>query len=107
MGAKGSVQYVYDAFTTTVAFQQAKGTAKSTNSLKVTYVEDGVTANVKKKKGKKATWDIAYATGDLTVKAKSTKVYSAALDYGNADITLKRDNSGASGKTSLGYKVAF
>jgi len=104
-GAKASVQYVYDAFTTKLSFKPAKGATPASNTLKVTYVEDGVTANVSKTKGKGATWDIAYATGDLTVKAKSTKVYTAALDYGNADLTLTRNTTKKT--TSLGYKVAF
>ena len=105
MGAKGSVQYVYDAVTVKLSASQAKGAVEASNTLKVTYVEDGVTANVQKIKGKDATWDIAYATGDLTLKAKSTKVYTAALDYGNADLTLTRDTDEKT--TSVGYKVAF
>ena len=105
MGAKGSVQYVYDAVTVKLSASQAKGTVAASNTLKVTYVEDGVTANVEKVKGKDTTWDIAYATGDLTLKAKSTKVYTAALDYGNVDLTLTRDTDDKT--TSVGYKVAF
>ena len=104
-GVKASAQYVYNAFTTKVSFKPAKGATPASNTLKVTYAEDGVTANVAKTKGKGATWDIAYATGDLTVKAKSTKVYTAALDYGNADLTLTRNTKKKT--TSLGYKVAF
>jgi hypothetical protein len=108
--AKVSGQYeVIDDLKIKLTLQpKKKGVSESTHTTKVTYETDEAEVNVSIIKDKKVEWDAAYTFGDLTFKADHKKVYSAALDWGNADLTLKHEESDEKkNEVSLGYKVSF
>ena len=82
--------------------------------INLTYaMSDALSLSSEIDKGKTTTLVASYTAGDMTASVSKTDDgttdASVALDFGNADLTLKRDggaNSGA-GDTSVTYKVAF
>ena len=78
-----------------------------------TYNLDGVVLKATAEKTNNVKKDVlleaSYTTGELTFTADSEDKMTAALDMGNADLTLERENNAAKTKkvTSLTYKVSF
>lgn len=90
----GSASYTMDALTVAVAYDSDKGASGSK------MIAAGT---------KTSTITATYVAGDLTAKI-GTKYdgstdYSLALDIGNADLSIERDDSKS--KTSMKYAVAF
>lgn len=88
----------------------------NTNGHKVvgTYTLDSLVVKATAEKGKDLTYGATYVTGDLTFdalidpNADGKDKISAAMDMGNADLTLAVEDGTTSNKvTSLTYKVAF
>jgi hypothetical protein len=107
--AQAKVTYVasMDAFT-------VEATAKTGGyDIVGTYNLDGVVLKATAEKTSNLKKDVlleaSYTTGELTFTADSDDKMTAALDMGNADLTLERENNSAKTKkvTSLTYKVSF
>jgi len=85
----------------------ATASSASTSSVEATYTLDGIAITAKAARAATGvttnTLKATYTSGDLTVTANNTNTVSAALDLGNADLTVKRD----AGVTTMTYKVAF
>jgi predicted porin len=107
--AHATVTYVaaMDAFT-------VEATAKTKGyDIVGTYNLDGVVLKATAEKTNNVKKDVlleaSYTTGELTFTADSNDKMTAALDMGNADLTLERENNTDKTKkiTSLTYKVSF
>jgi len=85
----------------------ATASSASTSSVSGTYALDGISVTAKAARDADgdttSTLKASYTSGALTVTANNTNTISAALDLGNADLSVKRD----AGVTSMTYKVAF
>ena len=90
----GSAAYTVDGLTVAMAYDSLKGASGS----------KGIAAGTKT-----STISATYVAGDLTAvigtKFDGTTDYSVALDLGNADLKLARDDSNS--KTTASYSVAF
>ena len=90
----GSAAYTVDGLTVAMAYDSLKGASSS----------KGIDAGTKT-----STVSATYVAGDLTAvigtKFDGTTDYSVALDLGNADLKLARDDSAS--KTTASYSVAF
>ena len=109
--AVGSATYTstFDAITVT-----ATASSDSSNSLSGAYTLDGITLTAKSARTAagvtSSSLTAKYVSGDLTITADNDSAFSAALDLGNADLTLARSGKSATtapSTTSLTYKVAF
>jgi hypothetical protein len=107
--AHAKVTYVasMDAFT-------VEATAKTGGyDIVGTYNLDGVVLKATAEKTSNLKKDVlleaSYTTGELTFTADSEDKMTAALDMGNADLSLERENNADKTKkvTSLTYKVSF
>ena len=86
-----------DALTVTASVDNASATSAS-----VAYTLDGITVTAEYD-GTDTAVSASYTSGDLTVTANSASKVTAALDLGNADLTVTRDG----GATTMSYKVSF
>jgi len=81
----------------------------NTHELILGYDLSGIALAVTEEKDKKSAASAAFTSGDLTVTVArvndGSNDVTAALDLGNADITLERD--GSKSKTTATYKVSF
>jgi len=102
--AVGSVTYASTVGAITVS---ATASSASTSSVSGTYTLDGIAVTAKAARAATGvttnTMKATYTSGDLTVTANSDNTVSAALDLGNADVSVKRD----AGVTTMTYSVAF
>ena len=115
--AVGTATYTttLDAITLTASASSATtATASAASSLSAAYTLDGITLTAKSAKAatgvNSSSLTASYVSGDLTVTANNNSAFSAALDLGNADLTLARSASNATtapSTTSVTYKVAF
>jgi hypothetical protein len=95
--AKATYKISMDAFT-------LEATAKKGgHEVIATYTMDGIIVSATAENGVDTKVEATYTNGDLQVSADSTNKISAAMDMGNADLTLERENK----VTSLTYKVSF
>tara|TARA_B110000211_G_scaffold233332_1_gene299277 strand:- start:3435 stop:4289 length:855 start_codon:yes stop_codon:yes gene_type:complete len=86
-----------DALTVGATVDQASAVTAS-----VSYTLDGITVTAEYDAGVTSVSG-AYTTGDLTVTANSDSEVTAALDLGNADLSVERN----AGVTTMTYSVAF
>ena len=86
-----------DALTITASVNNS-----STTKGSVAYTLDGITVTAAYD-GTDTDVSASYTSGDLTVTANSASKVTAALDLGNADLTVTRDG----GATTMSYKVSF
>ena len=102
--ATGSDAVISASYSTTVDALTVTATANNANETTATvaYTLDGITVT--------AEYDAtgtdvsaSYAAGDLTLTANSDNEVTAALDLGNADLTVER----TAGATTVTYKVSF
>jgi len=85
------------------AFTLEATAKKGGHEVIATYTMDGIIVSATAENGVDTKVEATYTNGDLQVSADSTNKISAAMDMGNADLTLERENK----VTSLTYKVSF
>jgi len=102
--AVGSATY---AVTVDAIALSATASSDSSNSISATYALDGISLTAKAARTAAGvnsnSLTATYTSGDLTLSANDSNTVSAALDLGNADLTVKRD----AGTTTMTYKVSF
>jgi len=102
--AVGSATY---AMTVDAIALSATASSDSSNSISATYSLDGISLVAKAARSAAGvnsnSLTATYTSGDLTLSADDSNTVSAALDLGNADLTVKR----ATGTTTMTYKVSF
>jgi hypothetical protein len=102
--AVGSATY---AMTVDAIAISATASSDSSNSISATYTLDGIALVAKAARSSAGvnsnSLTATYTSGDLTLSADDSNTVSAALDLGNADLTVKRD----AGTTTMTYKVSF
>jgi len=100
-GAAATISASYsttiDALTVTASVDNASATAAS-----VAYTLDGITVTAAYD-GTDTDVSASYTSGNLTVTADSDSTVTAALDLGNADLSVSRD----AGVSTMTYTVAF
>jgi hypothetical protein len=102
--AVGSATY---ALTVDAIALSATASSDSSNSISATYALDGISLVAKAARTAAGvnsnSLTATYTSGDLTLTADDSNTVSAALDLGNADLTVKRET----GTTTMTYKVSF
>jgi hypothetical protein len=104
--AGGSDAVISASYTTTVDALTFTATVNNSNETTATvaYTLDGITVTAEYDSEVADTAvSASYTAGAVTVTANSDSEVSAALDLGNADLTLEREL----GATTLTYKVSF
>ena len=105
-----------DAITLTASASSKATTAGyAASSVSAAYTMDGITLTAKSAKSgttgvNSNSLTAKYVSGDLTITANDDSAFTAALDLGNADLTLARSGKSATtapSTTSVTYKVAF
>ena len=102
--AVGSATY---ALTVDAIALSATASSDSSNSISATYTLDGITLVAEAARTAAGvnsnSLTATYTSGDLTLSADDSNTVSAALDLGNADLSVKR----TAGTTTMTYTVAF
>ena len=102
--AVGSVTY---ATTVEAIAITATASSDSSSSVKAVYTLDGIALTAKAARSSAGvtsnSLSATYTSGDLTLTADDSNTVSAALDLGNADLSVKRET----GTTTMTYTVAF
>lgn len=83
--AKATYKITMDAFTL------AATAKKGGHEVVATYTMDGIVVSATAENGVDTKVEATYTNGDLTVSADSANTISAAMDMGNADLTLERE----------------
>ncbi len=100
----GSDAVITASYSTTIDALTVKASVNNSDTItsSVAYTLDGITVTAAYD-GTDTDVSASYTSGDLTVTANSDSKVTAALDLGNADLTVTRDG----GATTMSYKVSF